>query len=344
MKEIIEVKRANRVPSRVIIGDVIADIKSYIPDAKVIVITDANLHRRYQNIINEFDYILIGVGETNKTLLTVEKIYHNLIELGVDRHYFILGIGGGIVTDIAGFVASTYMRGLRFGFVATSLLAQVDASVGGKNGVNVEGYKNMVGTFNQPDFVICDTLMLKTLPDREFCAGLGEIIKSGVIADPLLFELLEDNSLEQIKHDQKLLTQIITAAVRVKATIVEADEREMGERKKLNLGHTFAHAVEKCSSEFLHGEAVAIGMAIICDLSVKLGTLSAESGERIKSVITKMGLPIDSRIDKKRLLKAIKLDKKRDSTNIDIILINEIGACEIRKMSFLDVEDLIIEG
>lgn len=337
MREIIEVKRENKAPSRIIIGDVIGDFKSYLPDSKVVVITDSNIHRRYQSMINEFDHILIGIGETNKTLLTIEKIYHQMIEMGVDRHSFILGIGGGIVTDIAGFVASTYMRGVRFGFIPTTLLAQVDASVGGKNGVNVEGFKNMVGTFNQPDFVLCDTTMLLTLPDREFRAGLSEIIKAGVIADPYLFSLFEKHSLEQIKSDQRLLGTIVSAAVRVKATVVEADEKEAGERKKLNLGHTFGHAVEKCSSDFLHGEAVAIGMSMICDLSVELGTLSESEAVRIKKVLIKMGLPANSNIDKKRLLKAIELDKKRNAMSIDIILINAVGRCEIRKMLLSDL-------
>ena len=342
MKEIIEVKRGAGGLSHIVIGDVIGELRSYLPQRRVIVITDANVHRRYKQIIDSFEHIIIGMGETNKTLYTVEKVYNELIALGADRECFILGFGGGIVTDVSGFVASTYMRGLHFGFVATTLLAQVDASVGGKNGVNVEGYKNMVGVFNQPEFVLCDTSLLRTLPEREFRAGLAEIIKAGIIGDPELFSLFENHTLEEFRQDGALLTKIITASVRVKAAIVEADEREGGLRKKLNLGHTFAHAIEKCSSEFLHGEAVAIGTVMMARVSVQLGTLLEEEADRIGRVIAKMGLPVRSGVDVKRLLKALKLDKKRDADQISLVLIDRVGSCEIRKTSFVDLEKLFV--
>ena len=342
MKEIVEVKRGAGGLSHIVIGDVIGELRSCLPQRRVIVITDANVHRRYKELIDSFEHIIIGMGETNKTLYTVEKVYDELIALGADRECFILGFGGGIVTDVSGFVASTYMRGLRFGFVATTLLAQVDASVGGKNGVNVEGYKNMVGVFNQPEFVLCDTSLLRTLPVREFRAGLAEIIKAGIIGDPELFALFENHTLEELRQDDVLLTKIITASVRVKAAIVEADEREGGLRKKLNLGHTFAHAIEKCSSEFLHGEAVAIGTVMMAGVSVQLGTLSEEEADRIGRVIAKMGLPVRSGVDVKRLLKALKLDKKRDADRISLVLIDRVGSCEIRKTPFADLEKLFV--
>ncbi|MDD3108194.1 MAG: 3-dehydroquinate synthase, partial [Alistipes sp.] len=270
MKQVIEVKRKEGLPSQIVIGEVIQSLEAYLPQGhKIIIITDGNVHRRYQELINSYDHCLIGLGETIKTMATVEKLYEELLNLGADRSSFILGIGGGIVTDITGFVASTYMRGVRFGFVATTLLAQVDASVGGKNGVNYEGYKNMIGTFNQPDFVLCDLSMLRTLPEREFKAGLAEIIKSGLIADPELFALFEQHDLQAFHDDKALLSEAIQRAVTVKAKIVEQDERERGERRKLNLGHTFAHAIEKCGNGelFLHGEAVSIGTIMIARLS-----------------------------------------------------------------------------
>ena len=342
MKEIIEVKKGTGGLSRVVVGEVIGELRSWLPQRRVIVVTDANVHRRYKQIIDSFEHIIIGMGETNKTLYTVERVYDELIALGADRECFILGFGGGIVTDVTGFVASTYMRGLPFGFVATTLLAQVDASVGGKNGVNVEGYKNMVGVFNQPEFVLCDTSLLRTLPEREFRAGLAEIIKAGIIADPQLFSLFETYSLEEFRQDGALLTRIITASVRVKTAVVEADEREGGVRKKLNLGHTFAHAIEKCSSEFLHGEAVAIGTAMMAGVSVRLGVLSEEEAERIRRVIVRMELPVESGVDVKRLLKALKLDKKRDADRISLVLIDRVGSCEIRKTPFTELEKLFV--
>ena len=324
MKQVIEVKRREGKPSQVVVGDVINSLDNYLPEGKrVIIITDGNVHRRYKEIINRYDYCLIGLGETIKTMTTVNKLYAELLERGADRTTFIVGIGGGIVTDITGFVASTYMRGLRFGFVATTLLAQVDASVGGKNGVNYEGYKNMVGTFNQPDFVLCDLSMLQTLPDREFRAGLAEIIKAGLIADRGLFELFELHPIDAFRND-----------------VVERDERESGERRKLNLGHTFAHAIEKCGNEFLHGEAVAIGTVMIARLSAHLGTATQDEADRVRQVFERMGLPIRTEIDFKRLVKALKHDKKKEADSVSFVLLRGIGDCEIRRFTFDEIDRL----
>ena len=320
MKQVIEVKRREGKPSQVVVGDVINSLDNYLPEGKrVIIITDGNVHRRYKEIINRYDYCLIGLGETIKTMTTVNKLYAELLERGADRTTFIVGIGGGIVTDITGFVASTYMRGLRFGFVATTLLAQVDASVGGKNGVNYEGYKNMVGTFNQPDFVLCDLSMLQTLPDREFRAGLAEIIKAGLIADRGLFELFELHPIDAFRNDQSLLNEAITRAIRVKADVVERDERESGERRKLNLGHTFAHAIEKCGH---------------------LGTATQDEADRVRRVFERMGLPIRTEIDFKRLVKALKHDKKKEADSVSFVLLRGIGDCEIRRFTFDEIDRL----
>lgn len=340
MTTTIEVKRSCGTPSQVVIGDCLGRLGEFLPDRRVIVVTDSNVHRCYRKTIEQFDHILIGLGETNKNLLTLEKIYRELIGMDADRECFILGFGGGIVTDIAGFAASTYMRGVRFGFVASSLLAQVDASVGGKNGVNVDGFKNMAGTFNQPDFVLCDTGVLATLPDREFRAGMAEIVKTGIIADPELFETIEGHTLDELRSDRDLLQRVIAAAVRVKARIVEADEHESGERKKLNLGHTFAHAIEKCSREHIHGEAVAIGTVFIADMAVRMGLLRSDEAERIRLVFERLELPVTSPVDTRRLLKALRSDKKRSNDTVSIILPERIGRCIIRPMTFAELEAL----
>lgn len=323
------------------VGEVLGRLEEYLPGKRVIIITDSNVHRRYRELIDRYEHIIIGMGETNKTLITVDKIYQELIGMNADREVFLLGFGGGIVTDITGFAGSTYMRGVGFGFIASTLLAQVDASVGGKNGVNVEGYKNMAGTFNQPDFVLCDTSILKTLPEKEFKAGIAEIIKTGIIADRELFGLLENNSIENLKADNALLSKVITASIRVKAAIVEQDEREHGERRKLNLGHTFAHAIEKTSTAFLHGEAVAIGLNIISGLAVKTGALPAGDAERIKNILESYGLPTESGIDIKRLFKALRMDKKRDTGDINLVVPTGIGSCEVKKLSFEDLDSLL---
>ncbi len=342
MKEIIEIKREFHNPSKVVVGDVLGLLEDHLPKGRrVIVITDPNVFGFYGDVIRRYEHIIIPTGEENKTLATVGGIYRRLIEMGADRKCYIVGFGGGIVTDIAGFAASTYLRGVEFGFVATSLLAQVDASVGGKNGVNVDGYKNMAGIFNQPDFVLCDTGVLQTLPPREFRAGLAEMIKAGIIDDPELFETFERHTPEQLLADPALLTRAITAAIRVKARIVEADEREAGERRKLNLGHTVAHAVEKLSREYNHGEAVGIGLAAIADVAVKLGALAPETHGRIVAAVEKAGLPVEADIPKDKIIEALTRDKKVEQSAVWLVVPRGIGDTEIRRTGFDELEELL---
>lgn len=334
MKQVIEVGRGADAPSRVVIGDAINSLENYLPsDRKVVIVTDPNVHRLYKEIINRYDYCLIGLGEPNKTLGTAGKLYGELLARGADRSTFLVGFGGGIVTDVTGFVASTYMRGLRFGFVATTLLAQVDASVGGKNGVNYEGYKNMVGTFNQPDFVLCDPAMLDTLPEREFRAGLAEVVKAAIIADADLFGRIERTTFEALRTDTDLLSDAVSAAIRVKADIVERDERESGDRRKLNLGHTLAHAIEKASNRMNHGEAVAVGTALIAGAAVKLGALTQADCDRIVNVLTALGFDLTPPVEVKRLLKEVGKDKKNEDGMLRIVLPVGIGDCEVRPMT-----------
>ena len=337
MKQVIEVGRGADAPSRVVIGDAINSLENYLPsDRKVVIVTDPNVHRLYKEIINRYDYCLIGLGEPNKTLGTAGKLYGELLARGADRSTFLVGFGGGIVTDVAGFAAATYMRGLSFGFVSTTLLGQVDASVGGKNGVNVDGYKNMAGTFKQPRFVICDPEMLRTLSDREFRTGLAEVVKAAVIADADLFTRIENVSFEALRADTDLLTDAISAAVRVKADIVERDEHETGDRRKLNLGHTLAHAIEKCSNRMNHGEAVAVGTALIADAAVKLGVLLPADRDRIVNVLEKLGFDLTPPVDVKRLLKEVGKDKKSEDGMLRIVLPVGIGDCEVRPMPIAD--------
>lgn len=322
-----------RNQSEVYIGPVADILSGVLPEARVVVVSDATIDRLYHPLLAPYDTVLIGTGESIKTLQTVETIYRRFIELGVDRKTFILGIGGGIVTDVAGFAASTYMRGVRFGFVSTTLLGQVDASVGGKNGVNVDGYKNMAGTFTQPQFVICDPALLRTLPDREFRAGLAEVVKAAVIADGDLFTRLEQTTFETLRSDTDLLNDVISAAVRVKADIVEHDEKESGERRKLNLGHTLAHAIEKCSNRMNHGEAVAAGTSLIAGAAVKLGVLREEDRQRIDSVLMHLGFELTPPVEVKRLLKEVGKDKKSEDGLLRIVLPVGIGDCEVRPMT-----------
>lgn len=322
-----------RSQSEIYIGPVKDILPGVLPEGRVVVVSDSSIDRLYHPMLEKYDSVLIGLGESIKTLQTVETIYRRFIELGVDRSTFVLAVGGGIVTDVAGFAASTYMRGLKFGFVSTTLLGQVDASVGGKNGVNVDGYKNMAGTFTQPQFVICDPGMLRTLPDREFRAGLAEVVKAAIIADADLFERIEGTTFEALRADTDLLTDAVSAAIRVKADIVERDERESGDRRKLNLGHTLAHAIEKCSNRMNHGEAVAVGTALIAGAAVKLGVSKAEDRDRIVAVLTKLGFGLTPPVEVRRLLKEVVKDKKNEDGMLRIVLPVGIGDCEVRPMT-----------
>ena len=333
IQEYVTMKYSIQVKDRsVVVGFLAEELPRLLPKGRVVVISDINMDRHYHSLLAQYDHVLISQGETSKTLLTVDKIYRQFIELGVDRSTFVLGIGGGIVTDVTGFVASTYMRGLEFGFISTTLLGQVDASVGGKNGVNVDGYKNMVGTFNQPRFVICDVGMLSTLSMREFRTGLAEMIKAGVIADQCLFERLEQVSLQNLREDNQLLSELVYRAIKVKADIVERDERETGDRRKLNLGHTLAHAIEKCSSKMNHGEAVAVGLSLISDAACRREIMSQQDKERIDGLLLKFGFELTPPVELRRLLKEVKKDKKSEGDYIHIVLPEKIGSCRVEKM------------
>ncbi len=314
--------------SHLCIGKIADLLPQLLPQGRVVVISDCNVDRLYRPLLARYEHLLIGLGEQAKTLVTAERLYNSLMELGADRSTFILGIGGGVVTDMAGFVASTYMRGVRFGFVPTTLLGQVDASIGGKNGVNVGGYKNMAGTFSQPEFVICDTALLATLSDREFRAGLAEVVKAAIIGNPELFEVLENASFEQLRHDGELLQRVVAAAIRVKAAIVRADECERGVRRRLNLGHTVGHAVEKCAKGVNHGEAVAVGIAYMSELACRMGKLSGNDCDRIKGLLERLGFATALPAERQCLVKAMRKDKKHAGHLLHLILPTGIGSVE----------------
>ena len=327
--------------SRVVVGSVGELLPALLPAKRVVVVSDTNIDRHYHSLIEPYDHILIGLGESSKTLKTLDIIYRRFIELGVDRSCFVLAIGGGIVTDVAGFAASTFMRGLEFGFISTSLLGQVDASVGGKNGVNVDGYKNMVGTFTQPKFVICDVDLLRTLSPREFRTGLAEIIKAAVIADAELFEMLEQTDFSTLQRDTERLSEMVYRAIKVKADIVERDERESGDRRLLNLGHTLAHAIEKSSTKMNHGEAVAVGLAMIAEVAANRDMLAVADKERIVNLLLRAGFALEPPVEVRTLLKAVKRDKKAEGDSIHVVFPLGVGNCCVEKMPLEEFKALV---
>jgi 3-dehydroquinate synthase len=326
--------------SVIMIGERLENLGKYIPAARPIIITDTNVLACWGRQFPPADVITIGAGEKIKTFDTVCYIYEELLKLEADRSSFIIGIGGGIVCDIAGFVASTYMRGVRFGFVSSTLLSQVDASVGGKNGFNFGGYKNIVGVFSQPEFVICDLNLLKTVPPKEILSGFAEVIKHGAIADESLFAYLAENRKRALALDSAVIERLVYDSVIIKSEIVNQDEKEKGERRKLNFGHTFGHAIEK-TTRVRHGEAVSAGMVLAAELAVKKEALAPKYSNRLSDLLDQYGLPVRLAFDRQAVLETLRMDKKREGDLIYFVFISEIGKAFVEQIAIRELEALI---
>jgi 3-dehydroquinate synthase len=326
--------------SAIYVGETLRNVSGYIPVERTVIITDSNVAAHYLGDFPPCPVITIGVGEKIKTLETVKEIFARLLEFGTQRSSFILGIGGGIVCDITGFVASTYLRGVRFGFVSTTLLSQVDASVGGKNGVNFEGYKNMVGVFNQPEFVICDMELLRTLPENELVNGFGEIVKHAAIGDKNMFAYIEDQCDKALALNPEVIEKLVYDSVVIKSGVVNRDEKETGERRKLNFGHTFGHAIEK-TIQAPHGEAISVGMVFAAALSVKRGLFSQKNADRLTCLLEKLKLPSSFDINMDDILDALGKDKKREGDSIHFILLEDIGKAVIQEIPIKEIETVL---
>lgn len=327
--------------SKLLLGESINNLSRYLLDSKVVVITDSNVREHYEDFFpEEADVIEIGLGEKNKTIETLQYIFDKFIEFEVDRSSFIVGIGGGIVCDITGFAASIYMRGLKFGFVSTTLLSQVDASIGGKNGVNFRGFKNMIGVFNQPAFVICDFNMLMTLPEEEYIAGFAEIIKHALIRNNDMFLFLEENVKDAREYDLKVIHRLVYDSLVIKSDVVSKDEKESGLRRLLNFGHTIGHAIEK-STGVIHGYAVSVGMALASKISEKYGYISKNDVKRIEDIIRAFGLPVEMPFDKKEVVQYMLRDKKREKQVINFVFLNKIGDAKFEAIAVNKLEEII---
>jgi len=305
---------------------------------KCAVITDVNVAPRYAEPTLAslkragFDAVLITVpaGETAKRLKQVESCFNQLAKHRLERKSFIVALGGGVVGDLAGFVAASYLRGIPFVQVPTTLLAQVDSSVGGKTGVNLAAGKNLVGAFYQPQLVLCDLQAFDTLPEREFRAGLAEVIKYGIIYDAALFARLERDMAKILRRDASSLAHIVTRSCEIKADVVSQDETEGGLRAILNFGHTIGHAIEAITAygRYLHGEAISIGQVAAAHLSAELLGLPAKDVERIRALFMAAGLPVSIKLSKPqraKLLAAMTLDKKVSGGEIKFVLAERIG-------------------
>jgi 3-dehydroquinate synthase len=326
----------------VFIGGKIEEALIRFDKNKTVVMADENLLRFHSGQFSGFPVISVGSGEKAKSMDQAIRLYHMLLDMEVDRSWSLIGAGGGIATDLSGFVASTFLRGIPFTFVSTTLLGQVDAAIGGKNGVNLDGYKNMIGIIRQPEFVFCDINSLSTLPEREFLGGFAEIIKYGAIRDKKFFNYLDANLEKGIAKDREILENIIYQSVKNKVEVVQEDENDMGERKTLNFGHTFAHAFEKIS-KLPHGEAVAIGMILAARLSVNLGILDVLKADELEKLIKRTGLPVHYDYDPVSLMDAMKKDKKRTGGQISFILLEDIGKAIVKKIPVNDLNTILYD-
>jgi 3-dehydroquinate synthase len=296
-----------------------------------VLITDENVFQLHQQKFEGWKTIVIKAGEEHKQQATVDFIITQLITLEADRKTFIVGVGGGVVTDITGYAASVYMRGLKFGFVPTTILAMVDASIGGKNGVDVGVYKNLAGLIKQPDFLLFDYTLLQTLPNDQWVNGFAEIIKHACIKDALLFEMLEKFTLNDFKTDGALLAALIERNVAIKTTVVVNDEFEQGERKLLNFGHTIGHAIENMH-RLPHGHAISIGMVAACNLSEKLNEFHFSEAKRVLQLLVKYHLPVDVETEYEKVFEVLKMDKKRSKNEMSFILLSKIGEAVIKSI------------
>lgn len=313
-------------------------LKQLAPPVTSFIITDENLMKYYEVQFKPWHVITIPAGESSKNINVLNEIIEQLITLNADRNATIVGIGGGVVTDIAGFVAGIYKRGVKCGFVATSILGMVDAALGGKNGLDIGAYKNMVGLIRQPSFVLYDYQLLKTLPNEEWINGFAEIIKHAAILNESMFQHLQKHSLEDFQQNTDLLAELIEQNVTLKMTVVQEDEKETGVRKLLNFGHTLGHAVENVY-ELPHGHAVSIGMAFAVSISEDIAGF--EGKQSVIGLLEKYQLPRKLDFNKKAALSIMQTDKKSLGGFIDYIILNKIGMASIKALTIKEIEDYL---
>lgn len=333
----------NSASSEVLVGANWESVKELLPGSGVVIITDNNVKRIYGDNFPEFPVFSVKPGEVSKKIEVIESLAERLLESGIDRTGFILGIGGGVVSDLAGFLASIYMRGIRCAFVSTSLLSQIDASTGGKNGVNLGSTKNLLGCFRQPEFVICDPAMLKTLPEDEYFSGLAELIKAAIIGNDKLFDIIEKNRDALVKRDTDLLSMIISMAVNFKASVVSEDETETGLRRMLNFGHTYGHAIELYKS-FRHGYAVAAGMALATEFSLTRGFITKAECERIINLLKAFNLLRRHDIPDNQIGQLILHDKKKAGSDMYFVFSAGIGKAVIEKIRVSEIIDFYLKN
>jgi 3-dehydroquinate synthase len=324
------VLKTNSANTVIYIGELLTDLKKYIPENSII-ITDKNVYKYYNSFISDYKSIIIKPGEQSKSIDTVDKIIEQLLKYGADRNTFLVGFGGGVITDITGFVASIFYRGLNFGYVSTTLLGQVDASIGGKNGVDFNSIKNVIGTIEQPKFILSDSDTLKTLQPPELMNGSIEAIKTALISDAILYNYLKKNYNQIMNLNTEIIEDIVYKTAKIKADIVMQDEKENDVRRILNFGHTVGHAIESLTG-LSHGQAVREGMITATKLSVILSKLDNSKAIDIVEFLSGIKFQKKIKIDKEEVFNYVLNDKKRFGNSIKLVLLKDIGVPVIKEI------------
>jgi 3-dehydroquinate synthase len=315
-------------------------LKKIVDQQHSVIITDENVYDAHSKKFNGWNTIVLKAGEENKIQGTVDAIVEQLIDFEADRKTTLIGAGGGVITDLTGYAAAVYMRGISFGFVPTSLLGMVDASIGGKNGIDVGVYKNMVGTIRQPAFILHDMSFLDTLPQKEWENGFAEIIKHACIRDAAMFGQLEANSFKNYQSRKHLMEELVRHNAVIKTKVVQQDEFEKGDRRLLNFGHTLGHALEN-QYELMHGQAVAIGMTYASVISEELAGFK-EAG-RVARLLLQYDLPSFVDFEKEKVFRVMKMDKKRVKNEMNYVLLEKIGKGVVKTISIHQLEKIINE-
>ncbi len=325
--------------TKIFVGSDIIDAKlkqNLINNRNTVIISDSKVFKLYPSLFEKHKRIIIPEGENEKNLNRIEFILEKFIEFGIDKKSLVIGFGGGVVCDIAGFAASTFMRGVDFGFIASTLLAQVDAAIGGKNGVNLGNNKNYIGVIKQPEFVICDVKHLQTLDIEEYKSGLAEVLKYSLIADNELFEILNVNKNAVLKHrDSQLMQEIVSRCIEIKKEIITQDPDDNYLRHILNFGHSFGHAIE-VSEKIKHGMAIAKGIKIACEISEKRKFLAPDTAKRIVDLLALYEYDLMANIGQSEI-ELIRKDKKKSGDSINFVLLEDIGKARIENILFDDL-------
>jgi 3-dehydroquinate synthase len=316
----------------------ISHLKEIIDKDNTIIITDENVYNAHTKRFKNWKCIVLKPGEEYKTQSTIDEVIDQLIEMEADRKTTLVGVGGGVITDITGYVASVYMRGINFGFIPTSILAMVDASIGGKNGIDVGVYKNMVGIIRQPKFILHDMVFLNSLPQNEWENGFAEIIKHAAIKDAAMFVELESMTLKKYQSSQTSICKLVQRNAMIKTKVVQNDEFEKGERRLLNFGHTLGHALEN-QYDLSHGKAISIGMTYASMISQKI--LGFKETDRVASLLLKYNLPTFADFDKQKVFEVLKMDKKREKDEINYVMLEKIGKGVVRSIPLNQLQEII---